>query len=228
MLQSKISIREILHSNRDENSFTARLFEGILFPKFYSDPSSFKGFIEKVNESSINNLTYLNKRFDARFLEPKRVPVDLEFVDAMLFVECVDMFSACEMGYEDKTEFDCIIFGQSPDGQVYAIVIEVKAYSDLDPIELERQRKHLESLKNHLFDNFYHFILISYDNLKNAREKLFKTIINPPNNVIILTWDDFKEYILPSNRFMETDFTLYKAIIKEDGTGKIRRHLLKH
>jgi hypothetical protein len=228
MLQSNKTTREILHSNRDENSFTARLFEGILFPQFYRDPSSFKGFLEKVNGSSINNLAYLNKRFDTRFPETKRLPDDLEFVDAMLFVECVDMFSAFEKGAEDKTEFDCMIFGRSPDAQIHTIVIEVKAYSDLDPGEIERQRKHLESLKNKLFDIFHHVVLISYDNLKNAGKKMFYPMINKPDHIIILTWDNFRDIVFPSDRFTETDFTLYKTIRKKDGTGKNIRHLLNH
>jgi hypothetical protein len=228
MLQSKKTTREILHSNRDENSFTARLFEGILFPKFYRDPSSFKGFLEKVNESSFANLAILNNRFDTQFPEPKKVPTDLEFVDAMLFVECVDMFSAFKQGFEDKTEYDCMIFGRTTDEKIHVIVIEIKAYSDLDPGEIKRQRKHLESLKNKLFDIFHYVVLISYDNLKNAGKKMFYQMINKPDHIIILTWDNFRNIVLPSDRFTETDFTLYKTIRKKDGTGKNLRHLLNH
>jgi hypothetical protein len=155
-----------------------------------------------------------------------KVPVELVFVDAMLFVECVDMYSATKKGWLDKTEFDCIIFGRSPDEQIHAIVIEVKAYTDIEPKELDRQKQHLAGLKNDLFDSYNHIVLISYDNLIYASENLFKTIVNPPNNVLILTWDDFKIEIKGSDRFFEKDFHLYKTLHK-DGLGNNLRHMMK-
>lgn len=229
MSKSLLDPREILHCNRDENSFTARLFEGILFPQFHSDPSAFKGFLKKINESSIKNLEYLNQRFESSFPESKMVPEDLEFVDAMLFVECVDMFSALGKGYEDKTEFDCMIFGMTTDGKIYAIVIEIKAYADATGEEIRRQREHLEKLQElNLFDIYHHCILISYDNLLRARKSVFEEIINNLSGNSILTWENFREYLSHSTRFIKTDFTLFKTIGKEDGIGKTLRHLLKY
>jgi|WetSurMetagenome_2_1015567.scaffolds.fasta_scaffold09788_3 hypothetical protein len=226
MLNLPYPTEDTLHYNRDENSFTARLFEGILFSTFYRDPASFQQFVELVNESSKKNYSFIRNKFGIQFDEPEMINSDLNFADAMLFVECVDMFSISGKGWENKTEFDCIILGRSLQGQNYAIVFEVKAYTDLNPGEILQQRRQLEELKGHLFDKYYHVVLISYDNLIYAGEHVFKKINNSDNQVSIITWEDLRTIVLPSNRFKEVDFKLYKSIEK-GGKGKNRRHLLK-
>jgi hypothetical protein len=222
---TKKTIQEIIHSNRDENSFTARLFEGILFPRFYENQIKFTKFLEFLNQSSEANIEHLNnqKKLD---LKTTNIPEDLRFIDAMLFVECVDLFSALGQPWEDKTEFDCMIFGESKNKKLHAIVIEVKAYTDVNINEIERQRVRLKKLKkSELFYDYHHFVLMSYDNFKNAGSKVLTTIIEEPNNVKVLTWEDFKEILITSNRFNKTDLKLFKTI-RKNGKGKQLRYLI--
>lgn len=51
------------HKNRVENSFTARLFEGIRFPKFTSDPVSYSVFVKFLNEKGIENRKLIKSKY---------------------------------------------------------------------------------------------------------------------------------------------------------------------
>lgn len=239
-----------LHWNRDENSFTARLFEGILFPKFKKSKEAFNEFLKLLEDKSNHNLYCIKNKFPSTNITSWKNEKELSFKDGMLFLECVDMFSYIkhefinEKGKEnlekiskylpdkipDKTEFDCVILCEDKDHREHLIVFEVKCYTDLNSKELNRQHNWLEIFKGTgLIHNYYHFGLIAYDNLKNA-QGIFNCKNFKDDNLFILTWEDFRQYVTESDgkRFYEKiDCELYKTIGIYGNRGN-KRFILKN
>jgi hypothetical protein len=234
----------LLHWNRDENSFTARLFEGILFPKFKKSNDAFSEFLNVISLESARNFDCIKKRFPDSNTTSLSKDKEFVFLDGMLFLECVDVYSYIKNefskgreselsdkisrlfpnGYIDKTEFDCVILCKDKEGKKLLIVFEVKCYSDLDSKEINRQHEWLEKFKEiGLFDDYYHFGLISYDNFKNAI-KIFKSLNY--ERFSILTWEDFKQYVTESDRFSYQDLQL-NNIVHKNGKRENKRYLLK-
>jgi hypothetical protein len=222
-----MKIEEILHRNRDENSFTARLFEGILFPNWKNNPKTFAGFIDLINNKSCENLSFIVNKGKKTFIKKSNLPITLEYMDSRLFMEHVDICAALEKDYEDKTEFDTFILSKDENNNIHAIIFEVKCYSDLNSEEIERQNKILYDYKEKkLFYEFHHFALISYDNLINQRVAFSKNI-DLFNGLYLVTWEDLKGFLFNVNeRFSNADFILPKKISKNCELGP-NRHLLK-
>ena len=218
--ENKYNITEAIHYNRDENSFTARLFERMA-KRFESEPNYFREFIERIKDSTKCNykITWQN----------------LLYCDSMLFLENYDLYSYCinQIGEEntnlqnikvDKTEFDFVIVAKDGNKNDILIVFEVKCFSNLDKEEIERQNKWLEIYKNaKLFNNYYHIALISYENFN--RGSIIKQLGNI-NNFSIITWEDIKGFIEPNRIKDNIEFDKLYFKVKKNGERATKRHLI--
>jgi hypothetical protein len=227
-----MNIEDALFCNRDENSFTARLFEGSVFPQCYKEPEIFfPAFIRKINKGMQRCETYCEKEN----LSPVEIPETLKFKDGMLFAECVDLFAAANKmdkgvlanykkavaGFqEDKTEFDTIIVAEDNNNETVLLVFEVKCYSNLEHTELKRQQNNLNVLQHVFGFDYYHIALIAEDYLKHAK-KIFQQIADDKlKNFSIISWkdllgDDTETNYLKNQRFKGQSLKLSKTISKE-------------
>ncbi len=242
----KIDFSEVIHHNRDENSFTARLFEYILFPLWFKEKescvtASFDKFINILQDSSERNYNVIQNKYPDTNIKTWKYKDQLFFKDAMLFLEVLDINHYCKTykiekvntEKSDRTEFDCVVLCEDKNRNEHIIVFEVKCYTDLKCEEICRQNKILIKYDKILYDGFHHFALISYDNLHNA-VKMFdgRHFMKCPNNHVIqnglyiVTWDDFKKYMKPP-RFSDTDVKLYKKVSR-NGNGSSKRHLVNN
>jgi len=229
---------KVMHHNRDENSFTARLFEHILFPLWFKENknknTSFEKFLNILRSSSEQNYNAIQNKFPNTNIKPWINNDGLFFKDAMLFLEVFDLNHFCktnnietDIKESDKTEFDCVILCIDKNGKEHIIVFEVKCYTDLKDEEICRQNKILLTYDKKLYDAFHHFALISHDNLTNAINIFDKEHFKKcENGLYIVTWDDFKEYLEPP-RFSEVDLTLAREI-SINGSGPNVRHLVNN
>ncbi|MEH7076952.1 hypothetical protein [Neobacillus drentensis] len=232
-----------LHWNRDENSFTARLFEGILFPLFKQSDEAFQDFLNTLVEKSADNLKFIQGKFpDTNIIGWKKIEIPF-FKDGMLFLECVDVYSYIKNEFinqvknedlfqdllpkewDNKTEFDCVILCEDKKHNKHLIVFEVKCYTDLKEKEINRQHDWLEKFKEiGLIDEYHHFGLISYSNLHNATGIFIRE--NFKYGFSILSWEDLRLYLIESDRFHRPDVQLYKVLHK-DGSHDTKRYLIK-
>ena len=221
-------IESAIHHNRDENSFTARLFERLIL-KFENDNNFFNTFIKTIkdranhNKSFINNLTLTPPDYG-----------NLKYIDGMPFMENIDLYSYCKNNnlnidfkeeVIDKTEFDYIIVAEDEKQQQIIIVFEVKCFSDLKNDEIIRQNNLLQKYqKAGLYNRFYHIALISHENLVNA------TVIKIPYpntlNFSIVTWDDVKEYVDNTRIKREIEFSKLHRTVSYDGKRSNQRKLI--
>lgn len=225
-------LKQAIHFNRDENSFTARLFEH-LFHKFSNEEKIFDDFILNISKKTLSNKHLINeKKLNA--IEPE---LKLKYIDGMLFVENFDLYCFCkkhnlktELNNEniDKTEFDCIIVAENESSESIAIVFEVKCFTDLKEDEVIRQNKLLESYKNaNLFKEFYHLALISHENITRGK-MIRKTNFPTLNNFSIISWEDIKDYI-PDSRFNKhIEFSSLSKKVTKHGSQVTKRTLIKH
>lgn len=229
-----MSFVKIIHNNRDENSFTARLFENILFPRWYANNDDFQEFVEILKTSSKLNQEIIRKnpKFENTKIGSWEFRDKLYFLDGMLFLELYDVDAYCKKNYgitinnSDKTELDCVIICKDEDNNEHLIVFEVKCYTDLVREEIERQHARLRTfMQNNLFYDFHHFALISHDNLINAN-KIFRGdyLKDIENGLYLVTWDNIKRYLIPP-RFSEVDLKLHKSI-NRNNDGLTRRSLI--
>jgi hypothetical protein len=236
-----MKIEEALFRNRDENSFTARLFEGYVFPKCYDEKDKksktfFRDLIQRIN-----NGTDRCEEFSK--LKPLNIPSDdLEFIDGMLFVECIDLFAANKGKSKDKTEFDAIIIAKNKnDEKKILLIFEIKCYSDLTCKEIKRQQARLNALEKLYQDfNYFHIALISEDNLTHAGmvyQKIGTAVTKIQiNNFAIISWKDIlgdftnggltdREYIL-QKRITPTSRLLPKKIPKKANKTQLSQRIL--
>lgn len=221
-INKKIDIQEAIFLNRDENSFTARLFEGILFPLFYKDNIEFEKFVKILNVANSRSREVILKKTNENIVSDIPLPNDLNFKQGMLFVECVDLFSACGKGSNDKTEFDVVIVAENSHAKSFVIVIEVKCYSNMQIEEIKRQQKLLTDLmKEYDFSDFFHIALISEDNLKNAKSVFKKDRALLNKDIFVISWQDLLVPYLIKNttRFKKVCFNRIKKINKSTGIG---------
>lgn len=231
----KSSIADAMNYNRDENSFTSRLFQGVLIPEWQQDNTKFLdflNFLQKVSGSNASKLKIEGWNSD------HTINIT-QFISCTLFFELWDLFHYCKSkghgfpdGYKpDKTELDAVIVCSDSSGKNHLLVFEVKCYSDLTIEELKRQQKHIDEYSRVLDFEYHHFVLISIDNLKNA-----KTIFLPEKSTInksklhhplyVITWDDIdKKGYLKGTLFDRRSLKLYKTI-SSDGRGKQPRALI--
>jgi len=221
----KSSIVEGIFRSRDENSFTARLFEGTIFPNCYKSREFYEQFCRNLS-------MWAGKHGDKTQSCDLHELENTEFVDGMLFVECVDLYSFAGERYPDKTEFDAIIIA-SEGSKKKLIVFEVKCYDDLQAKELARQQYHLNALMPlYDYDQYFHIGLISKDNLENAKKifnqinnsidfemcdekhnKRVETLSDGLKSFAIVTWQDiFDASYLPATRFKSCSYRLPKTI----------------
>jgi hypothetical protein len=210
-----MEIEKALFRNRDENSFTARLFEGYVFPECYNEKDTksktfFPDLIQRINNGIDRCGGIIKGKLECNELtefQSSKIPIDLEFIDGMLFVECVDLFAALGKGSEDKTEFDAIVVAKNNyDEKRILLVFEIKCFSDLQYEEIERQQDRLNELKKLYQDfDYFHVALISEDNLKNAKNIFLKfrdkITDKPIKNLSIISWQDILKD-LPENKYI--------------------------
>lgn len=234
-----MSFREVVHRNRDENSFTSRLFEYSLFRSFKESKSSFEKFINMLKESSNKNMNTIIGRFPDTNIKEWTENEELMYIDGMLFVEVYDVYNFymknrnqynqdCQLDKKlDKTELDCVIICKDLSGKEHLIVFEVKCYTDLEEEEIGRQNEWLNELKKvGMFHKYHHFALISHDNLKNAKQ-IFNSMHfqKCKNDLYIVTWQDLWDNgFIPRERFFKQDMNLYKKISYE-GEERTKRLL---
>ena len=236
---------KIIHYNRHENSFTARVFESYLFPLWNNDFSAFDNFVEMLMLRSKANHDYLSDKFGETGITYFEPDDKYTFVDGMLFLENMDIYGYCENHDDkkkldlsedkvDKTEFDCVIVAKDKKGNEIALVFEVKCFSNLEKEEIIRQNKLFKEYQGAgLFSRFHHFALISCENLENGRifaDKCFGKLIN----FYFITWDDFFKYINQHmndsnfSRFIpEIEFKKLHKTITKKGEYKTERKLIK-
>jgi len=217
-----MDIEEILHRNRDENSFTSRLFESYIIPHLKENNENAKRFIISLKKGFKGCKDILDKKGE-NCAETINIPEDFEYIDSMLFVEAIDLFSALGKCAEDKTEFDAMVVYRK-ETERFVLTFEVKCFQSLDEEELLRQKKRLEELtKIYEQENkkvsFIHIILIS-EHLLNSKTNFFRlTKRNNNLKIALITWRDIKAYI-PQNRICDKDLSNYKTISKSNGLGK--------
>jgi hypothetical protein len=73
----KPNIEKALFYNRDENSFTARLFEGILFPKFYNRNDEFVDFIKTINNANKRCRDIIKQKAEENVVATFSIPIEL-------------------------------------------------------------------------------------------------------------------------------------------------------
>lgn len=222
------TIDRILHYNRDENSFTARLFERLIIG-FEQNNDFFKTFISKIITSANKNKIELGN--DSMATLPN---MNLQYTDGIEFVENLDLYSYCisnnialDINKEtiDKTEYDFIFSAKAEDKNII-VVFEVKCFSDLDRHEIERQNYFLQKYKDSkLYDEFYHIALISFENY--TRGIVPKENFTDVKNFSIITWDDIKEFIDDKRFRKDIEFNGLHKTISLNGQGENKRYLLK-
>ena len=220
-------IDKIIHYNRDENSFTARLFEKLVI-KFEDSENdkTFKSFTKTLSHAC----GLKDKEKECALL------TELSYVDSMLFLENWDIYGYCknhdiaidlDENNIDKTEFDFVIIGKTKDNKFILIAFEVKCFTDLKFKEIERQNKLLEIYKKaNLFSDFFHFALISYENKKNG-DIPEETLNAKFHNYSIITWDDIKDKFIDYTRIKkEIEFNCLYKKIHIDGDKETKRKLI--
>lgn len=242
-----MAFTDIINQNRNENSFTSRLFEGVLFPGWENNPQSFSIFSKMLVNSSKKNQQTIMKRlkankkgFEETYLKPWP-NTNLKFKTGMVFMELWDVYAAaseqltaskfsyCNHKEIDKTEIDAVVLCQDENYDEHLLAFELKCYTDLNFEGIKRQNYWLEFYrKNKIIANFHHFAIISYHNLKHA-----KTVFNKQSNrgitngLYLITWDDlYVNNYLPEPLFPNERLMLYKHI-KKDGTRTRQRYLVK-
>jgi len=138
-----MSFREAIHRNRDENSFTSRLFEYSLFRSFSENNSIFEKFTIMLKESSKKNRNKILQKFHSTSVKEWINNEEFEYIDGMLFVEVYDLYNYYKkniglfnQSYRsekqlDKTEFDCVIICKDSREKEHLIVFEVKWMQNL-------------------------------------------------------------------------------------------------
>ena len=222
-------IQNIIHYNRDENSFTARFFESLV-PKFLSDNSYFQSFVDCIFNNANRNKIELRNESLGQFHN-----VTLVYTDSMPFMENMDLYSFCKLNKIpvklnkqniDKTEFDYVITAVNDEGEDVFIVFEVKCFSDLDKKEIERQNKLLKIYQGAgLYHRFYHFALISEENFTNG--KVIRNKFMDVDNLGIITWGNVGPFINYKRFRKEIEFEGLHKTISRDGIGRNKRFLLK-
>lgn len=221
-------MNKIIHFNRDENSFTARFFERLIY-QFEKTNSEFIRFINTVKEKANSNRIFLKNYSLTEIPELK-----LKYEDGIEFLENIDLYSYCKSnGIEveideeniDKTEFDFVITAVNEDGKSVFLIFEIKCFSDLDRYEIERQNCFLQKYKGRIFYDFYHFALISYENFE--RGSIPKETFNNTVNFSIISWEDVKCF-LDEKRFIKNiEFGGLFRTIHLNGRGENKRYLIK-
>ena len=223
-------ISDIIHFNRDENSFTARFFERLI-PKFEKSNEEFNHFLSIIQKTAVYNKGQLKNNN----LQPPSFS-KMKYLDSMPFLENIDLYSYCknndiqiEIDEEsvDKTEFDYVITAEDESREQIIIVFEVKCFSDLREEEIVRQNKLLEEYKKvRLFDEYFHIALISHENFINGRVP--QNSFQNANCFSIITWDDIKEFIDSKRIKNEIELSQLKKVIhKKNGKGETDRFLIK-
>ncbi len=222
-------IEKAIHYNRDENSFTSRLFEQMYY-KFINDKIEFDKFINKINKS----VKFNNDLIKNQSLHNIDIP-KLTFIDLMLFMENLDLYGFCrdnlitieiEKSEIDKTEFDVMFVCSDSDKKRVVIVFEVKCFTDLIYNELIRQNNLLNKYKSRLFDDYYHIALISSENLDNGT-MIKKGLFNNLYNFGIITWNDIRCYIDEKRFYYNIEFSKLTKTVHLDGTKDTKRKLIK-
>jgi len=222
-----MAFSDIIHYNRDENSFTARLFEYTLFPMWASNPGTFIKFLNILIHASKQNRNQITDKYPHANIKAFHLPnpINFTFKEGMLFLEALDIYGYCKNNNislsksPDKTEFDCVIVCEETTNdsskKEHIIVFEVKCYTDLLASEIERQNDWLEEYKKAgLFNEYHHFALISKSNQNNARD----TFNNPVNfskcrnGLYIVNWGDFANYLTAPRFANGIDTNLYKNV----------------
>lgn len=233
----KRKFAEIMHYNRDETSFIARIFENSLFPRWFREPESFKSFLDLLKRSSEANLEKVVTRFPRTNIKSWDFDEELKFVDGMICLDNVDIFGYYmhhHRQYEDiiitevdKTEFDAVIVAEDSRGREHVIVFNVSCYSEIEYGEIMRQNFWLEKFrKGGLYHSFHHFALAGYDCLDGLRCRFSsKRYKNCTNGIYLITFEDLKPEF-PENRFKDIDFFLHNTV-KHTGVYKVPRKLLK-
>jgi hypothetical protein len=223
-------IESAIHFNRDENSFTARLFERLIL-KFETDNNLFNSFLSSIEGAAIKNKQTLKN--DS--LQPPSFP-QLSYKDSMPFLENLDLYSFCKNnGLEieisqdkvDKTEFDFVIIAEGELKDQVVIVFEVKCFTDLRQDEIVRQNNLLSKYCNaKLFPNFYHIALISNENI--VRGRITKEAFPDVVNFSIISWDDIKSFIDYKRIKKEIELSQLKKTVHLDGTSETKRCLINN
>jgi hypothetical protein len=215
-----MTIKEAIHRNRDENSFTSRLFEASLIPKISSSGEELKRFCETLNAASKRCKGIVDKQSNNKVVL-LNIPKGIKYVDSMLFLEATDWYAAYGKPAPNRTEFDAVVILQDTSDYI-GLVFEVKCFQSIDPEEIERQHDILEKMEGIIADheekeiNFSHILLISEHLLTSERSILSqKTELN--STISIITWNDLKCFI-PENRISQKDLENYKTI-SNDGIG---------
>jgi hypothetical protein len=195
---------EIIHHNRDENSFTARVFESYLIPLWVKAPTTFQSFLRMLALDSEHNYAFLQKRLGQAHVKVID-EITANFSDSMLFLENLDIYGFCcnhninlKIVPEkiDKTEFDCVVVAENESGNEDIFVFEVKCFTDLHVEEVKRQNQLLRKYQDAgLFNQFYHFAVLSTENIE--RGTVFK---NPDldelvNGIYVISWTGIMNYI---------------------------------
>ena len=234
---------KIIHFNRDENSFTARVFEALLLPLWANNPLSFSRFIDVLKQDSNRNELLITNKFKKSGIKSFHSNDEIFYVDAMLFLENLDVHGFCKNNQQqidldenniDKTEFDCVVVAEDKNGDEYAFIFEVKCFTDLKVAEIKRQNEIFEIYKkSNLFKDFYHFAIISNENINRASIFDKKELDDLTNGLFIIDWtcvfDYINDFTIDSNinRFIkEIEFgSLYKTV-SYNGNYKNKRNLI--
>ena len=242
-----------LYVNRDENSFTARLFEGILFPQWRDSKEEFNKFLDFLVKYTEKNEGIIKRRFsDSEITGWNKKKCINKFDSGMLFLELWDInylwFSQKESmlsEYEnlakeqknikdildkpDKTELDAVILCKGKNVKQHLFVFEVKCYYDLNVKEIERQKKWMQLYSKLFGFEFHHFVIVAFDYLNNAKKMFDKNNLGKMDDLFVLTWDDFDEekYLTNKHLFPKDCLKLHKKI-KKNHTASKRRNLINH
>jgi hypothetical protein len=191
-----------IHRNRDENSFTARMFEGSIFPFLLQNPGNARTFLHILNKGIVRcaqSITTANAKVSP---DTTKIPENLVYRDGMLFVELVDLYSACGKGFDDKTEFDVLMVFESG-VKSHLIAIEVKCFQPLNKNELARQREHLETIKVKFNLDYTHIAIVA-ETYQNRMK--FKECYTPQ----LITWLDLESF-RQKKRIQDTDLVNHRT-----------------
>jgi hypothetical protein len=216
-------IEEALHYNRDENSFTARFFER-LFPIFKSDKNIFHEFLKTVYKKSHSNA--VEHKINIKNIPDIQI---LKYSDSMLFLESHDFYSYYKKEWVDyksnRVEFDCVIVGNDSQNGKYLIVFEVKCFTDLKYLEIQKQNAILDYYKKlGIITDYAHLALISYENL--IRGKNIKYLFKDVNNFGVISWEDLKEYFDDDRIKFDVELTKLSKKVKMNGDYNTKRFLI--
>jgi hypothetical protein len=226
------TIEEALHCNRDENSFTARLFHGVLIPSWQTNQGAFKDFLEFLQKASKKNAEAVKNNFPESKVSAWRYDKGVDSKQSVLCSVFVEVWDLCAYWNSlkpdsemtaDRTEFDAVILFRDSSGAEQLIVFEVKCYTDLESEELERQKEHLLMFSERFRFEPHHFCLISFDNLHNAQKIFVSQLFRSERAPHIVTWDDFfVNSYLPEDLFSRRSFRLSKHIPAQGVPGSER------